>query len=104
MDEECEALETIAREQGVELAPGTAAARLDAGTRLVEERFGPGSTADDRVEFDPSPGAGARAQRVVVDGRVVVDRGRLVYADLSEIRARAAEQAVRLRDRMEALA
>jgi cytosine/adenosine deaminase-related metal-dependent hydrolase len=103
MNEERDALVTIAHELDVELAPDVATRRLDAGVRLVEERFAPGATADDRVEFDPAPGRGARAHRVVVDGRVVVDHGRLVNADLAEIRARAAEQVGRVRSRMEAL-
>ena len=103
MNEERDALVTIAREQGVDLAPEVATSRRDAGLRLVEERFEPGAAAGDRVEFDPSPGPGAHVLRVVVDGRVVVDDGRLVNADLEEIRVRAAEQVALVRSRMEAL-
>jgi cytosine/adenosine deaminase-related metal-dependent hydrolase len=104
MDEECAALVAIAREQGIDLGPDTATDRLLAGARLVAERFAPDATAGDTVEFDPAPGPGAHVARVVIGDRVVVDEGRLVAADLAEIRARAAEQAERVGRRMEALA
>jgi cytosine/adenosine deaminase-related metal-dependent hydrolase len=104
MDEERDALVAIAHAQGVDLPPDVAAGRLGAGIRLVEERFGPGAAANDRVEFDSSPGIGARVLRVVVDGRVVVDAGRLVHADLAEIQAHATEQVALVRSRMGALA
>jgi cytosine/adenosine deaminase-related metal-dependent hydrolase len=77
------------------------AARLDAGHDLVAERFG---TVDDRVILDePDASGGTRAREVVIDGRTVVKDGRLVRADLDEIRAHAREQAQRLWARMEAL-
>ena len=104
MLEECVALVTIAREQGVELDEATALERLHGGARLIEERFAPDDPSGDTVEFGAMPGPGVRATRVVVGGRVVVDGGHLKTADLAEIHARAAEQVVRVRGRMEALA
>ena len=104
MAEECVALLRIADEQGVDLEPDAALGRLLGGTRLIAERFAPEDTSGDSVVFDPAHGSGARAARVVIGGRVVVDGGRLVSADLAEIHARAAEQVVRVRNRMAALA
>jgi cytosine/adenosine deaminase-related metal-dependent hydrolase len=78
--------------------------RLEAGRRLIRERFGPESLSGDRVALEPGgPGAGCRARTVAVAGRVVVEDGRLVTADLAEIRAHAREQAARLWPRMEAI-
>ena len=79
--------------------------RLETGRRLVRERFGPESLSGDRVALEPGgPGAGCRARTVAVAGRLAVEGGRLVNADLDEIRAQAREQAARLWPRMEAIA
>jgi len=79
--------------------------RLEAGRRLIRERFGAESLSGDRVVPGPAePGAGCRARTVAIAGRVVVEDGRLVSADLDEIRAHAREQAARLWPRMEAIA
>ena len=75
--------------------------RLEAGHALAAERFGAGALAADRVELEA--GGSCRASRVVIGGRAVVANGRLVAADLEEIRARAREEAPRLWQRMEAL-
>jgi cytosine/adenosine deaminase-related metal-dependent hydrolase len=77
-------------------------ARLDAGRRLAAERFG--------VDFDLEPGGAAdfvvlneagQARHVVVNGRLVVEDGRLTHGDIDLIRAQAREAATRLWTRME---
>jgi len=81
------------------------ARRFEAGRRLAAERFGRDERiSSDRVEIDPgaSPDA-CRARTVRVNGRAVVEGGRLAAADLEEIRGQAREQAGRLWARMEAL-
>jgi len=81
-------------------------ARLSAGRRLAIERFGDGVFANDAVELEPpvAPTGGGhaptRARRVVVNGAPAVEGGRLVRADLEEIRSHAREQAERLWKRM----
>jgi cytosine/adenosine deaminase-related metal-dependent hydrolase len=87
-------------------------ARLEAGRRLAEERFGAGALDRDTVELEADPEAGparpgrmpTRATRVVVAGETVVDNGRLVRGDIDEIRAHAREQSTRLWQRMAAIA
>jgi cytosine/adenosine deaminase-related metal-dependent hydrolase len=81
---------------------GTVRGRLAAGRRLAAERFG-GEPAGDRAELEPGPEAAARVARVTVEGRPVVENGRLVHGDIEEIRARAREAARGLWRRMEAL-
>jgi cytosine/adenosine deaminase-related metal-dependent hydrolase len=78
--------------------------RRPAGRRLAAERFGlaldrlaPGTTAD---VVAMAKGA---ARHVVVNGRLVVEDGRLLTADPEEIRAEAEAEAKRLWARMEAL-
>jgi cytosine/adenosine deaminase-related metal-dependent hydrolase len=104
MFDELHALIRLARSHPQE-EPGGAAGlgrRLEAGRALVEERFGAGVLAGDRIEAEP--GATHRVRRVVIGGRAVVENGRLVTADIEEIRAHAREEAPRLWQRMEALA
>jgi cytosine/adenosine deaminase-related metal-dependent hydrolase len=76
--------------------------RLGAGRALVEQHFGAGALADDIVEFEPQPVAGALplARRVVVAGRTVVEQGRLTTADFAAIEADARREASRLWSRM----
>jgi cytosine/adenosine deaminase-related metal-dependent hydrolase len=76
--------------------------RLDAGRVLAEDRFG-GGLEGDTVTLEPGPIASAPVRRVTVDGRAVVEEGRLVRSDIDEIRACAREQAGRVRLRMERL-
>ena len=99
---EADALERLARAH----ADGAFAPRIAGGFGIAHERFG--------LPFPPRPEAGAAAdlvvreadcvRDVVVAGRLVVDRGVLVGADLAEIRARAAEEAPRLWRRMASFA
>jgi cytosine/adenosine deaminase-related metal-dependent hydrolase len=84
---------------------GTLAHRSADGRRLVGERLGlvlaplgAGAAADVVVrERD------GKARHVIVDGRVVVEGGRLVTGDLEAIRAEARAEAARLWERMRAL-
>lgn len=90
-----------AREPG---GPESLARRPAAGVELAAERFGQGALGRDTVELE-SAAAGERPgiRRVSVDGRVVVEGGRLASGDLEEIRAHAREEAARLWRRMESL-
>jgi len=101
--DELQALVRLARAHpsGEPAGPAGLGRRLEAGHALAAERFGANALADDRVEVEP--GEACRARRVVVAGRTVVENGRLVSADVEEIRAHAREQAPRLWERMEAL-
>lgn len=69
--------------------------RLEAGTRLAAERFG---WAEQSVEVMRRADGGV--DRLVVAGRVIVDRGTLITGDFDAIRADAATQAARLAARM----
>jgi cytosine/adenosine deaminase-related metal-dependent hydrolase len=104
MPAEQAALERRARMHAGAAEVQAAASRLGAGRELAAELFGAEALAGDAVEFEPrDQGQPARARRVGVAGRVVVEGGRLVAADLEEIRAHAREEAARLWRRMEAL-
>jgi cytosine/adenosine deaminase-related metal-dependent hydrolase len=76
------------------------AARLPAGRDLAAERFGvsfsmqSGSAADIVIEGPEGP------RHVFVDGRLVVEGGRLLTADLDEIRGEAGREAARLWKRL----
>ncbi|MBS1167006.1 MAG: amidohydrolase [Proteobacteria bacterium] len=81
-----------------------AAERLDAGRRLIAERFrfsatglAPGAAGDVVVR------KGGEVMTVVVGGRLVVCNGRLVNADADTIEAEARTQAERLWEKMRAL-
>ncbi|PIO99850.1 amidohydrolase family protein [Pleomorphomonas carboxyditropha] len=81
-----------------------AADRLDAGRRLIAERFGfsatglgPGAAGDVVVREN------GEVKAVVVGGRLVVRDGRLVGADADAIEAEARAEASRLWERMAAL-
>ncbi len=104
MRAELAALERIAARHPESERRGSDAVRdrLAAGTRLAAERFG-ASLEDDGVELEPGPATTARVSRVAVDGRTVVENGRLVYGDIAEIRTRALAAAQHLWHRMEAL-
>ncbi len=103
-------LQRIAARADGSLDPGVLRARLDSGRKLAAERFGADALARDAVELVPPTASTAggpaptRALRVVVAGETVVENGRLVRADLEEIRLEAREQATRLWSRMNALA
>lgn len=102
---EHDALVALAREHGDPVDAGTLRARQHAGLPLVERLFHGNEAPDDTVEWgEPGPAGRARAERVTVAGRVVVERGALVLADLEALRAEAREQAAKLWERMEALA
>jgi hypothetical protein len=104
MPAEQAALERRARMHAGAAEVQAAASRLATGRELAAELFGAEALAGDAVEFEPrDEGEPARARRVGVAGRVVVEGGRLVAADLEEIRAHAREEAARLWRRMEAL-
>lgn len=102
MDDEAAALEAEAAAHGEDLA--AARRRLEGGHALAGERFGErfaplaAGAAADVVAMD-----NGTARHVVVAGRPVVRDGRLLTADLEEIRAHAREQAPRLWERMRAL-
>lgn len=98
-------LERIAANERDDAGLDVLRARLEAGRRLAAERFGADVFAKDAVEFEPAAAGGpTRARRVVVGGETVVEGGRLVRADLDEIRAQAKEQAARLWKRMAEIA
>ena len=85
---------------------GAATARPEAGFRLAAERLGPGAALAPLTAgalADVVVRDGARVRHVLVGGRVVVEDGVLVGADLGEIRAQARTQAAALWRRMEAL-
>jgi cytosine/adenosine deaminase-related metal-dependent hydrolase len=94
----------LARENGDLAGEEVLRARLHSGLLLVEKLFHGNEAPDDTVEWsEPGPGGRARAVRVAVAGRPVVENGALVHGDLEAIRAEAREQAGRLWARMEAL-
>lgn len=102
--EEYDALRTLARANGDPAGEDRLRERLHAGRELVKWLF-PGASHGDTVEWgEPENGVHAAAWRVTVGGRTVVERGRLVNADLEELRAHAREAASRLWPRLEALA
>lgn len=97
MQEEQQLLFTLAMEQG----DRKAAARLAHGHALVAQRFGSeplplqvGALGDVVVRQDGA------VRHMVVDGRVVVREGRLVFGDLAAISGEAQKQADRLWTRM----
>ncbi len=90
---EAAALEVEAQVHGDD--PGAAGARLEAGWRLVKERFGP---VEDAVEW-----VDGRARSVSVGGREVVRDGALTTGDIGAIRAEARGAAEQLWARMRAL-
>jgi cytosine/adenosine deaminase-related metal-dependent hydrolase len=107
MLDEFDALVACAAENGDDVA--VAEARLAAGERLVHAIFG---GRDEQRVTRPAGGQGWRAwaesrrrrcaERLVIDGRVVIDGGRLVTADEAAIRIEAEAAAARLWKRMEA--
>ncbi|MCZ7529465.1 MAG: amidohydrolase family protein [Acidimicrobiia bacterium] len=90
------------RESDVTATPETVWEWLHAGTALVPE------VANDVVTWSYDPmdpwylayTPGVRAERVEIDGQVVLDGGRPTRVDGDEIRARAREEAERLWQRM----
>ncbi len=103
--EELAALLEIAACHEPQTPPNVLLERLEAGRTLVSEHFGEVELASDVVEFGPQAPGTPRPPvvRVVVAGHPVVRDGQLLTGDLSEIRARAHEEAARLWKRMEAL-
>ena len=83
----------------------TLGARLYGSQRLARELFGgeaaaaPPSATNDATAFTREVRA-ARAALTVVDGRTVVERGRLLSGDIEALRAAAREEAPRLWRRM----
>uniref|UniRef100_A0A832I5W8 Amidohydrolase n=1 Tax=Eiseniibacteriota bacterium TaxID=2212470 RepID=A0A832I5W8_UNCEI len=78
--------------------------RAEAGRRLLALHFDEADLARDQVVLDDTAGSGRpRVATVRVAGRTVVADGRLVHADLAEVRAAAAAAAPALWARMEAL-
>ena len=99
--------EAAHRHEGLAADASELARRRAGGWRLASQRF------PSVGRFGPEIGAGGaadlvvgergqRPRHVLVAGRMVVEDGRLVRADLDEIRARASEEAPRLWRRMEA--
>ena len=100
MEDEAQALDEEAAAHGEDLA--VARRRLGAGHALAGERLGltlaplaSDHTADVVALED------GRVRHVMVDGKLIVQDGQLMTADLEEIRARAQEQAPLLWERME---
>ena len=106
MLEEARLAFALARADDVSTTPDTVWAWLDTGAQLVPEVLG------DRVTWSYFPmepwhlaySPGVRAERVEVDGEVVLEHGVATRVDAAAIRAHAAEQAARLFARMTALA
>lgn len=91
------------RESDISATPDTSWQWLNNGSIFFPE------VLDDKVEwsYPESDNAwhvaftpGIRAERVVVDGRVVVENGRPTQFDITEIRRKAAEAAARLHERL----
>jgi len=106
LGEELAVLAEVGGEHGEE--PGRLAARLFGGQRLANTLFGDEAAAHppaggDAVAFVRSTQA-ARSERTVVEGRVVVEQGRLRTADIEALRAEAREEAPRLWRRMSEVA
>jgi cytosine/adenosine deaminase-related metal-dependent hydrolase len=95
----------LARADDVTTTPDSVWTWLAAGADLVPE------TRDDRVTWSYAPmepwhlayTPGVRAERVEVGGETLLDERGPTRVDATEIRARAAEQAVRLHARLEEL-
>jgi cytosine/adenosine deaminase-related metal-dependent hydrolase len=103
MRAEYEALERLARQHDPEhSADALLRGRWNTGRQLASEILSRGDQPADQVFLVSTP-TGPAVERVTVAGRVVVENGQLVDADLEEIRAHAREQAVGLARRMEAL-
>jgi cytosine/adenosine deaminase-related metal-dependent hydrolase len=98
LDDEERALLEAADRNGDPRDRATLAGVRQAGLRLAAS-FDGGALSDHVVGA-----AGGRPRTVVVDGQTVVEDGRLVRADLEEIRAHAGEQARRLWSRTADLA
>ena len=101
MEDEAVALQEEAELHGEDFE--AARGRLSAGFRLAGERLGValaplanGGTAD-IVALDDRH----QIRHVVVDGELVVEDGKLLTADIEELRAHAREQAPKLWERME---
>jgi len=80
--------------------------RLVTGRMLAAERLAgaPGAAVEtDQVIYAVGEDDRPKVDRVTVAGQVVVDKGRLVRADIEELRAKAREEAQRLWPRMAAL-
>ncbi|MBI5168363.1 MAG: amidohydrolase family protein [Candidatus Eisenbacteria bacterium] len=99
---ELQELLALAAAEGDTAGDAALRARLDAGRTLMAERFGGEAALEqDRVEMRPDAAGTPRPWRVTVAGRVVVDEGRLVGADIEQLRADAREAAPGLWRRME---
>jgi cytosine/adenosine deaminase-related metal-dependent hydrolase len=103
MDDELAVLREVAAEH--DDAPEAVERRITAGHDLAGERLGlklapleAGAAADAIVRGNGT------VRQVMVDGKPVVEDGRLLTADIDEIRAEAQRQATRLWARMRALA
>ncbi|HVP40206.1 MAG TPA: amidohydrolase family protein [Candidatus Saccharimonadales bacterium] len=104
MPEERAALLRLSAEQQPDAPADQVGRRLEAGRTLVAQLFpGADGPAKDEILIEAHDGAPDTVHRVTVAGRTVVKDGRLLTADLEEIRAHAREQAERLWKRMEAL-
>ena len=95
MEEEAEALCELAVVHGDDET--SVVHRLVAGHLLAAELLGDGVLEDWVVRDD------SRVRTVVIDGRTLVEDGRLLSADIDEIRAEAARQAPRVWARMDTL-
>ncbi len=103
MADELDALLDIGRAHGDD--PQAAGARLLAGRALAAERLGLNSTPEPADLSEDAAGfaratAAACVRRLVVEGRVVVENGRLLTGDVDAIRADARREAGRLWRRM----
>lgn len=102
MSAEQEALMDEARRHGDVLS--VVEGRLEAGRMLVAQLFGLESVRSDRVWVDKTAHfPAARVVRVEIEGRAVVDDGRLTLAEMPQIEAEAQRAARRLWNRMKEL-
>lgn len=104
MPEELDVLRAVAGEHGDD--PARVEARLAAGRTLVAAVFGRPEPALPVAGEGPQDREWARHEQqacrrhLAVDGRVVVDEGRLCTADVEKIRAEAIAHAARVRQRL----
>jgi cytosine/adenosine deaminase-related metal-dependent hydrolase len=100
-DEERDALLIEAGAHGE--SPEAASARIEAGRGILQERFGDSFSMDVAAVADVVARGADGARHVLAGGRLVVEEGRLLTADMDRIRAEAEAEALHLWERMVSL-